>query len=72
MPNRARKYSVLNILMNFHAFPGEVDNKYCLVECTVPVGAGAPPNHHADETEAFFIIEGQVGRKRPAPPPCRA
>lgn len=61
MPNRARKYSVLNILMNFHAFPGEVDNKYCLVECTVPVGAGAPPNHHAGETEAFFILEGQVG-----------
>jgi quercetin dioxygenase-like cupin family protein len=47
--------------MNFHAFPGEVDGKYCLVECTVPVGAGAPPNHHAGETEAFYILEGQVG-----------
>ncbi|WP_255469824.1 cupin domain-containing protein [Paracoccus sp. FO-3] len=27
----------------------------------VPVGAGAPPNHHAGETEAFFVLEGQVG-----------
>jgi len=61
MSDRARKYNVLNILMNFHAFPGEVDGKYCLVECTVPVGAGAPPNHHAGETEAFYILEGQVG-----------
>ena len=61
MPDRARKYNVLNILMNFHAFPSEVDGKYCLVECLVPVGAGAPPNHHAGETEAFFILEGQIG-----------
>ncbi|WP_432677928.1 cupin domain-containing protein [Nioella aestuarii] len=47
--------------MNFHAFPNEVDGKYCLVECLVPVGAGAPPNHHAGETEGFYILDGQVG-----------
>ncbi len=61
MSDRARKFNVLNILMDFHAFPSEVDGKYCLVECVVPIGAGAPPNHHAGETEAFFILEGQVG-----------
>ena len=61
MPDRARKYNVLNILLNFHAFPSEVDGKYCLVECVVPVGAGAPPNYHPGETEAFFILEGQIG-----------
>ena len=61
MPSRARKYNVLNILMNFHAFPDEVENKFCLVECVVPVGAGAPPNHHVGETEAFYVLEGQVG-----------
>lgn len=61
MSDRARKYNVLNILMNFHAFPSEVDGKYCLVECIVPVGAGPPPNHHAGETEAFYVLEGQVG-----------
>ncbi|MDO6584685.1 cupin domain-containing protein [Salipiger sp. 1_MG-2023] len=55
-----RTYDVLNILLKFHAFPEEVDGKYCLVECLVPVGAGAPPNHHAGETEGFFILEGQV------------
>ena len=26
----------------------------------MPVGAGAPPNHHAGETEGFFILDGQV------------
>ncbi|MGI3185644.1 cupin domain-containing protein [Nioella aestuarii] len=61
MTNRARTFNVLNILMNFHAFPNEVDGKYCLVECLVPVGAGAPPNHHAGETEGFYILDGQVG-----------
>ncbi len=60
MPPLPRKYDVLNILMTFHAFPDEVEGKYCLVECIVPVGAGAPPNHHAGETEAFFILEGEV------------
>jgi mannose-6-phosphate isomerase-like protein (cupin superfamily) len=60
MTERPRTYNVLNILMKFHAFPSEVMNKYCLVEALVPVGAGAPPNHHAGETEAFYVLEGQI------------
>ena len=71
MADRPRTYNVLNILAKFHAFPGEVDNKFCLVECTVPVGAGAPPNHHAGETEGFFVLDGKInfmidGVERPA------
>lgn len=61
MTDRPRTYNVLNILLKFHAFPDEVANKYCLVECLVPPGAGAPPNHHAGETESFYILEGQAG-----------
>lgn len=60
MAERPRTFDVLNILMKFHAFPDEVMDKYCLVECLVPVGGGAPPNHHAGETEAFFILDGEV------------
>jgi mannose-6-phosphate isomerase-like protein (cupin superfamily) len=60
MTERPRTYNVLNILMRFHAFPDEVMGKYCLAECTVPVGGGAPPNHHAGETEAFFVLDGEV------------
>ena len=60
MASRPRTYNVLNILTKFHAFPSEVDGKFCLVECTVPVGAGAPPNHHAGETEGFFVLDGEI------------
>lgn len=61
MLNRPRTYNVLNILMKFHAFPSETMGKFCFVECLVPVGAGAPPNHHAGETESFYVIDGQIG-----------
>lgn len=61
MTTRPRTYNVLNILMKFHAFPDEVMGKYCLAEALVPVGAGAPPNSHAGETEAFYILDGQIG-----------
>lgn len=57
---RPRRYETLGILMTFHAFPDEVSDKYCLVECVVPPGLGAPPNHHAGETETFIIIEGEI------------
>ncbi len=61
MSDRPRTYNVLNILMKFHAFPSETMGKFCFVECLVPVGAGAPPNHHAGETESFYVTEGQIG-----------
>ncbi|MFP7571752.1 cupin domain-containing protein [Marivita sp. S2033] len=31
-----------------------------MVECIVPPGLGAPPNHHAGETETFFVIDGEL------------
>jgi quercetin dioxygenase-like cupin family protein len=55
-----RSYDVLGQLLRFHAFPGEVSGKYCLVETIVPPGLGAPPNHHAGETEAFYVLDGEV------------
>ncbi|MDF1610131.1 cupin domain-containing protein [Hoeflea sp. YIM 152468] len=61
MLDRPRTYNVLNILMKFHAFPSETMDRFCVVECLVPVGAGAPPNHHAGETESFYVIDGQIG-----------
>ena len=60
MATRPRNYNVLNILTKFHAFPSDSDGKFCLVECTVPVGAGAPPNHHAGESEGFFVLDGKI------------
>ena len=57
---RPRHYETLGILMHFHAFPDEVMGKFCLVEAIVPPGLGAPPNHHAGETETFLVLEGTV------------
>ena len=59
MTNRARTYNVLNILMKFHAFPDEVDGKYCLVECTVPPGAGAPPTITQAKRKGFSCLAGR-------------
>ena len=58
MTERHRTYEVLGILMTFHAYPEDVDGKYCLVEAVVPPGCGAPPNSHAGETEAFHVLDG--------------
>lgn len=57
---RHRTFETLGILMRFHAFPEDVQRKYCLVEAVVPPGLGAPPNHHAGETEAFYVLDGKI------------
>ncbi len=54
----ARTYDVLGLLLKFRAFPSETGGKFCLVECVVPPGLGAPPNRHAGETECFVVLEG--------------
>ncbi|NNE78654.1 MAG: cupin domain-containing protein [Silicimonas sp.] len=58
---RPRTYDVLGNVLRFLTFPSEVDGKFCLVEAIVPEGMGAPPNHHAGETEAFYVLDGEVG-----------
>lgn len=55
-----RSYDAMGILFRFHAFPGETMDKFCLVEAVVPPGLGAPPNHHAGETEAFYVFRGEI------------
>jgi quercetin dioxygenase-like cupin family protein len=61
MPDQKhRTYEAVGLLLRFHAFPGEVDGKYCLVEALVPKGLGAPPNSHAGETEGFYVIDGEI------------
>lgn len=57
---RARTYQSMGILFRFHAYPAETLGKFCLVEAIVPAGLGAPPNHHAGETEAFYVLGGAI------------
>lgn len=57
---RHRTYDVLGNVVKFLAYPDETDGKYCVIECIVPKGAGAPPNMHAGEMEAFYVLDGEV------------
>ena len=36
----------------------EPDAGYCLVEALVAPGAGAPPNRHPADDEAFYVLDG--------------
>mgnify|MGYP006291588567 CR=1 FL=1 len=58
--SKHRVYDVLGQLTRFHAFPDDVEGKFCLAEVLVPPGLGAPPNAHAGETEAFYVLQGRV------------
>ena len=57
---RPRTYDVLGNVIKFLAYPDETDGKYCVMECIVPKGAGAPPNKHAGEMETFYVLDGEV------------
>jgi quercetin dioxygenase-like cupin family protein len=57
---RSRTFDVLGNVIKFLAYPDETEGKYCVMECIVPKGAGAPPNMHAGEMETFYVLDGEV------------
>ena len=57
---RSRTFDVLGNVIRFLAYPEETEGKYCVMECIVPKGAGAPPNMHAGEMEAFYVLDGEI------------
>lgn len=48
-------YHLLGNLLRFRA---KGENGYCLVEAISAPGAGAPPNKHPADNEAFYVLEG--------------
>jgi len=41
--------------------PGEqTDNKYAVIEMTVPPGGGPPPHSHPLIQETFYVLEGEI------------
>ncbi|WP_246237406.1 cupin domain-containing protein [Halovulum dunhuangense] len=56
---RHRTWHLLGNILKFHAFSAETGGRYALVEALSAPGAGAPPNRHAGEDEAFYILEGE-------------
>lgn len=41
----------------------ETNGEYAVIEMSVPPGAGPNPHSHADFTETFFVLEGEVSFK---------
>ncbi|MFF7216780.1 cupin domain-containing protein [Streptomyces sp. NPDC008238] len=38
----------------------ESNGEFSLVECQIPDGTGTPPHIHHNESETFFVLEGEV------------
>lgn len=51
-------YHLFGNLLRFHARNSEGAGAYSLVETLTAPGAGAPPNRHPGDDEAFFILDG--------------
>jgi quercetin dioxygenase-like cupin family protein len=55
---RTDTYHLLGNLLRFHARSSDTRGAYCLVESLTAPGAGAPPNRHPSDDEAFFVLDG--------------
>lgn len=51
-------YHLFGNLVRFLARSPETGGAYCLVETLTAPGAGAPPNRHPGDDEAFYVLEG--------------
>ncbi|MGK9231910.1 cupin domain-containing protein [Inquilinus limosus] len=51
-------YHLFGNLLRFLAHSPDTGGAYCLVESLTAPGAGAPPNRHPGEDEAFYVLDG--------------
>jgi mannose-6-phosphate isomerase-like protein (cupin superfamily) len=56
--SRTDTYHLLGNLLRFHTRPSDAGSAYCLVEALTAPGAGAPPNRHPADDEAFYVLDG--------------
>src|SRR5919206_2886477 len=57
--DRTDTYHLLGNLLRFHARSADTGGAYCLVESLTAPGAGAPPNRHPSDDEAFYVLDGR-------------
>lgn len=57
-PAATDTYFLLGILLRFLSRGAESGQAYCLVEALVAPGAGPPLNRHAQDDEAFYVLDG--------------
>ncbi|HZH25784.1 MAG TPA: cupin domain-containing protein [Azospirillaceae bacterium] len=51
-------YHLFGNLLRFLARSPDTGGAYCLVESLTAPGAGAPPNRHPGDDEAFYVLDG--------------
>jgi mannose-6-phosphate isomerase-like protein (cupin superfamily) len=59
-PDGGRSIWLLGMLATFKAVSEETGGEYSLYELTVPPQLGALPHIHHRETEAFYVLDGEV------------
>ncbi len=59
-PDGGRSIWLLGMLATFKAVSEETGGEYSLYELTVPPQLGALPHIHHRETEAFYVLDGDV------------
>lgn len=53
-------YWMFDILWVIKAHAEQTDNKFSMIEQTMPYGSGPPPHLHPDMDEMFYILEGEL------------
>jgi mannose-6-phosphate isomerase-like protein (cupin superfamily) len=59
-PDGGRSIWLLGMLVTFKAVSEETGGEYSLYELTVPPQLGALPHIHHAETEAYYVLDGEV------------
>lgn len=59
-PDGGRSVWLMGMLATFKAIGEETGGAYSLYVATVPPHVGAPPHIHHRETEAFYLLEGEL------------
>ncbi|MBS7542569.1 cupin domain-containing protein [Ancylobacter oerskovii] len=52
-------YYLFGALVRFLQRSSQTGGAYCLAEALVAPGAGAPPNRHPGDDEAFYVLDGR-------------
>ena len=59
-PDGGRSVWLMGMLCTFKAISEETGGAYSVYVATIPPNTGAPPHIHHQETEAFYMLEGEL------------
>ncbi|HEY7020920.1 MAG TPA: cupin domain-containing protein [Ktedonobacterales bacterium] len=59
-PDGGRSVWLMGMLITFKAISEDTGGAYSVYVATIPPGMGAPPHIHHQETEAFYLLEGEL------------